>query len=165
MYHEKFGTNAESEDEAYDSQLQRYEKSLRELEILFALKYGHNINDVDEDGCMWIETAGHASRDTLEEKLAEVKCLYHEKFGTDVGLEDETYDLYEDLLNEVQALYVQQYGHVDDDLDEDGCMWSQTDACGNVCDNTELQPLQVALDTVKALFCKKYGHDVDAEEF
>merc|ERR1719192_2519089 len=80
LYHEKF-----SKDESeHESQLQMCQDSLCELEALFAQKYGHDIDDVDEDGCVWINTVGCSSMDTLEVKLAEVKCLYHEKFSTAV---------------------------------------------------------------------------------
>merc|ERR1719150_957007 len=144
LYHDKFGTDV---DEPYDSQLHRCEDSLCELEDLFAQKYGHDISDVDEDGCVWINTAGRCSMDTLEVKLAEVKCLYREKFGTAV---DETYDSQLqrslDSLCELEALFAQKYGHAVNDLDEDGCVWVKTVGDEHVCGITELQPLQVALD-------------------
>merc|ERR1719362_2838191 len=89
LYNEKFGADAGLEDDAYDSQLQSYEKSLQELKVLFVHKYGHDIDDVDEDGCVRIKTAGCSVMEKLEEKLAEVKCMYHEKFGADEGLEDD----------------------------------------------------------------------------
>jgi hypothetical protein len=166
LYHDKFSKDAESEDETYGSQLQRCQDSLCELEALFAQKYGHDIDDVDEDGCVWINTGGCSSMDTLEVKLAEVKCLYHDKFGTAV---DETYDSQLqrslDSLCELEALFAQKYGHAVNDLDEDGCVWVKTVGDEHVCGITELQPLQVALDTVKSLFRNKYGHDVDDEIF
>jgi len=162
LYYKKFGTDV---GETYDSQLHRCQDSLCELEALFAQKYGHDIDDVDEDGCVWINTVGCSSMDTLEVKLAEVKCLYHDKFGTAV---DETYDSQLqrslDSLCELEALFAQKYGHAVNDLDEDGCVWVKTVADEHVCGITELQPLQVALDTVKSLFRNKYGHDVDDDE-
>jgi Mn-dependent DtxR family transcriptional regulator len=163
LYQDKFGTDL---DETYDSQLNRCQDSLCELEALFAQKYGHDIDDVDEEGCVWINTGGCSSMDTLEVKLAEVKCLYHDKFGTAV---DETYDSQLqrslDSLCELEALFAQKYGHAVNDLDEDGCVWVKTVGDEHVCGITELQPLQVALDTVKSLFRNKYGHDVDDEIF
>jgi len=162
LYHDEFGTDL---DETYDSQLNRCQDSLCELEVLFAQKYGHNIDDVDEDGWVWINTGGCCSMDTLEVKLAEVKCLYHDKFGTAV---DETYDSQLqrslDSLCELEALFAQKYGHAVNDLDEDGCVWVKTVGHEHVCGISDLQPLQDALGTVKSLFRNKYGHDVDDDE-
>jgi len=163
LYHDVIGTDL---DETYDSQLNRCQDSLCELEALFVQKYGHHIDDVDEDACMWIITGGCSSMDTLELKLVEVKCLYHDKFGKAV---DETYDgqlqRSLDSLCELEALFAQKYGHAVNDLDDDGCVWVKTAGDEHVCGITELQPLQVALDTVKSLFRNKYGHDVDDEIF
>merc|ERR1719350_2455651 len=39
-------------DTAYDSQLQRCQDLLCELEALYVQKYGHDNDDVDEDGCL-----------------------------------------------------------------------------------------------------------------
>merc|ERR1712207_107379 len=118
---------------------------------------GLHVDNLDNDGCAWIKMAGSCCMETLEEKLAEVKCLYHDKFGTAV---DETYDSQLqrslDSLCELEALFAQKYGHAVNDLDEDGCAWVKTVGDEHVCGITELQPLQVALDTLKSLFHNKY---------
>ena len=135
LYHENFGATAESDNETYDSELQRCQNLLSELEALFAQKYGHGINDVDEDGCVWMKTTGSSRIETLEEKPAEVTCLFHVKFGTDAGPEDETYDSKlqrcQDSMCELQALPAQMHRHDIDDVDEYGCVWVKT--AGSSC--------------------------------
>ena len=48
--------------------------------------------------------------ETLAEKPAEVKCLYHEKFTKDAESEDTTYgsqlQRYQDLLHELESFFV-----------------------------------------------------------
>merc|ERR1719150_525958 len=186
MYHAKYGTGVSPEDETYNSKLQRCQDSLCEVEALFAQMYGHDIDDVDEDGCVWINTGGSSSMETLEEKLAAVKCLYHDKFGTDV---DEPYDSQlhrcEDSLCELKALFAQTCGHDIHDVDEDGCVWIKTagrsrmetleeklaevtclyhDKFGTDVDepyDSQLQRCQDSLCELEALFAQKYGHDID----
>ena len=69
--------------------------------------------------------------ETLEEELAEVKCLYHDKFGTDVDEIDESQlQRCQDSLCELQALPAQLYRHDIDDVDEYGCVWVKT-ACSS----------------------------------
>ena len=159
LYYKKFGTDV---GETYDSQIHRCHDSLCRLEALFVQKYTQDIDNVDEDGCVWIKTGGCSSMDILEEKLAEVKCLYWEKFGT---VANETYDSQlqrsQDPLCELEDLFAQKYGHTVDDLDEDGCVWIKTVGDDHLCGITELRPLQAALGTVKSLFRTNYGHDVD----
>merc|ERR1712218_108937 len=107
---------------------------------------------VDEDGCVRVQTAELSRLEQrLKENLAEVQFLFQDKYGhgSNNGSYEDSVQSSTDLLIEVKALYAQKYSHLADDLDEDGFMWSQTDACGNVGGNTELQRLQVALDTVK----------------
>merc|ERR550532_1549106 len=188
LYHAKFGTDAGPEDETYDSKLQKCQDSLCEVEALFSEKYGHESDDVDKDGCVWIKTAGSSCMETLERKLAAVKCLYHDKFGTDV---DETYDSQlircQDSLREVEALFAEKYGHESDDVDEDGCVWIKAagrsrmetpeeklaqvkclyhDKFSNKESEDEtygsqLQRCQDSLCELEALFVHKYGHDID----
>jgi hypothetical protein len=166
MYNTRFGIDGELQEGEYQDQLMQCQDSLQEVAALYAQKYGHDIDELDEDGCVWAKTPESSQLERLEEKLAEVQLLYQDKYGYDLncGSCDVRVQSLTNLLKEVKALYAEQYGHVVDALDEDGCMWSQTVGCDNVCSDTEFQPLQAALDTVKALFYKKYGHDVDEEE-
>jgi len=83
-------------------------------------------------------------------KLAEAKCLYHYKFGTAV---EETQDSHlqrrQVSLCKLEPLFAQKYGHAVDDLVKSGCMWVKPVVDDLVCGITELQPLQVAPDTVE----------------
>mmetsp|Transcript_61258 Transcript_61258/g.121276 ORF Transcript_61258/g.121276 Transcript_61258/m.121276 type:complete len:440 (-) Transcript_61258:105-1424(-) len=166
LYHEKFGMDADSEDEMYDSRLQRCQKSLHEMESLFERKYGHDINDVDEDGCVWIETAGSSSMDTLDEKLEEVKCPYHETFGTDA---DATYDS-QLQRSQDDCVWIDTTGRsildmLKDKLEEVKCMYNDKFCTGGELIEGEYQcrlmQCQDLLQQVAALYEQKYGHGID----
>merc|ERR1719190_997 len=92
----------------------------------------------------------------LEEELAQVKCLYQDKFGTDL---DETYDSQlnrcQDSLCELEALFTQKYGHDIDDVDEEGCVWIKT------AGRSRMETLEEKLAEVKCLYHGKFGTDVD----
>ena len=126
--------------------------------------------------------------DKLEQKLAEVKQLYQQKYGKDADEEDTDdvqYDAdgtpwiqisgtgsprdlrverLEQMLSAVKGLYSEKYGRdVDTEYDDDGTAWKVTEGTG-VPRDCRVERLEQKLAEVKQLYQQKYGNDVDQED-
>ena len=125
--------------------------------------------------------------DKLEQKLAEVKQLYKQKYGEEVDHEDTDvqYDAdgtpwiqisgtgvatdlrverLEQLLSIVKDLYSEKYGRdVDTEYDADGTPWKVTEGTG-VPRDCRVERLEQKLSEVKQLYKQKYGEEVDQED-
>ena len=125
--------------------------------------------------------------DKLEQKLAEVKELYKQKYGEEVDQEDTDvqYDAdgtpwiqisgtgvatdlrverLEQLLSIVKDLYSEKYGRdVDTEYDADGTPWKVTEGTG-VPRDCRVERLEQKLSEVKQLYKQKYGEGVDQED-
>jgi len=117
LYREKFGRDVdeESDDDSeveYDADgtpwtktvgtgplsMARLENMLAEVKTLYREKFGRSVDaesdddsevECDADGAPWIKVVGQGplTLSGLEDKLAEVKAIYREKFGRDVDAE------------------------------------------------------------------------------
>ena len=217
LYSEKYGRDVDTEYDAdgtpwkvtegtgvpRDCRVERLEQKLSEVKQLYKQKYGEEVDQEDTDvqydaeGTPWKVTEGTGvPRDCrverLEQKLAEVKQLYKQKYGEEVDQEDTDvqYDAegtpwkvtegtgvprdcrverLEQKLAEVKQLYKQKYGEEVDQEDPDvqydaeGTPWKVTEGTG-VSRDCRVERLEQKLAEVKQLYKQKYGEEVDQED-
>eukprot|EP00933_Yihiella_yeosuensis_P005205 TRINITY_DN109680_c0_g1_i1.p1 TRINITY_DN109680_c0_g1~~TRINITY_DN109680_c0_g1_i1.p1 ORF type:complete len:710 (-),score=205.04 TRINITY_DN109680_c0_g1_i1:396-2525(-) len=136
-----------------DQRIERLESQLAEVKDLYKEKYGEHVDEdqrsrfaYDDDGTLWVQTIGTGLAEDgriekLEDKLAEVKELYYEKYGVDV----------DDESDEVQECYA---------YDNDGTLWIGNIGCGAAQDE-RIERLENMLTEVKDMYLLKYGMHVD----
>lgn len=156
-----------------DEKLEKLEHSLDDVKEMYEQRFGHSVDDMDEDGTVWV-TCGKSTAaethplDQLEEKLAHVKVLYKKKFGADLhddAIEgdmsyEEKVQVLDNSLGGLKVLYEQKYGHTVDDIDDDGTVWMTT-GVPQPQDEYEqrLHGLQSKLAEVKSLYNEKYSYE------
>jgi hypothetical protein len=165
---------------SYEEKVEVLEDSVNDVKQLFEQKYSCNVEDVDDDGAIWIKTGESVEpQDTygrclngLESKLAEVKSLYDEKY-----LHDEKVESLDESINDVKLLFEQKYGYsIDDDIDDDGAPWRREARLADLESmlaevktlynetysyDEKRQALEASASDVKELFEQKYGCDTD----
>jgi len=154
--------------------------------------------EYDQDGTPWVQSAGTGMPrdcrvDRLEQKLAEVKVLYQQKYGEPVDEDfcleydeegiawdkdgaswvetagtvvsrDMRVEKLEQMLADVKGLYKEKYGQeVDFEYDQDGTPWVETVGSG-IPRDCRMERLEQKLAEVKVMYQQKYGHSVDDEE-
>jgi hypothetical protein len=175
--------------------LSSLDKKLSDLKLRYNAKFfGDDVDEEDEvpyntridaDGTVWNVFRGEVPTEaSLEDKLAQVKQLYKDKFGEDVDDESEpdtrvdedgtTWEVYrgaapalsslEKKLAEVKELYFEKTG---EDLDADH--ETQVDADGTTWHVWRGEPpttedLTSKLRYVKFLYKAKYGEGFDSDE-
>jgi len=163
LYDKKYG---------YGEKMEVLQDAVSDVEQLFACKYGCCVDDVDDDGALWMNTGENPEprepQDAfglcvsgLESRLAEVKALFDQKYG-----HDEKVDILADLLKQVVLLFEQKYGYsIDGEMDDEGALYIQTiggQEPNNVYD-PRLGDMEAKLVEVKNLYDKKYGYNEKVE--
>jgi len=141
-------------------------ESVEEAKILFKKKFGHEVDEAsepgdfarDEDGTIWIRTAGEGVErqrevynqrlDALFDSLQETKDLFRSQCGDEIIASDDS----------------------DDDdvgLDEDGTAWTRTTGQGAAEQRStyrgKVAAVQDLCEEVKALWKAKFGEDYDSD--
>jgi len=167
LYREKFGVGADEDfledDMSYEDKVQVLENSLEGVKTLYEQKYGYTLDDMDEDGSVWV-TAGDAHHQDeykqklggLQSKLAEITSMYNQKYSY-----EEKVEALEDSVNKVKQLFEQKYGCCIDDVDDSGTRWFKTGELTDPQDarSRRLAGLELRLVEVKTLFDQTYSQE------
>jgi len=163
LYDKKYG---------YGEKMEVLKDAVSNVKQLFVHKYGCCVDDVDDDGALWMNIGEnpelHEPQDAygrrlsgLESRLAEAKALFDQKYG-----HDEKVELLEDDLKQVRLLFDQKYGYsIDDEMDDEGTLYIQTVSRQEPNDvyDPRLGDMEAKLVEVKNLYDKKYGYDEKVE--
>merc|ERR1712008_142213 len=143
-------------DQKYSNveKVEALEDSVNDVKLLFEQKYGWSIDDVDDDGTLWIKTGEIAEPQDaydnrlagLEARLAEAKTLYDQKYS-----HDEKVESLEESVQDVKLLFEKKYGCSVDEID-DNEKYSYAE---------KVEALEDSVNGVKLLFEQKYGCSID----